>query len=76
MWRILIMAACLIVPAGPAAAYIGPGVGAGVIATVLGILTAIALAVFAVVWYPLKRLLKKNTHSSGNSTAVDDRTKR
>jgi hypothetical protein len=69
MWRTLIMTACLLMPAGPAAAYIGPGVGAGVIATVLGILTAIALAVFAVVWYPLKRLLKKNAHSSGSSTS-------
>jgi hypothetical protein len=76
MWRTLIVAACLLMPAMPAAAYIGPGVGAGVIATVLGILTAIALAVFAVVWYPLKRLLKKNAHSSGGSTSDNDRTER
>ena len=40
-------------------AYIGPGLGVGVIATVLGILGSIILAVFAVVWYPLKRLFKK-----------------
>lgn len=40
-------------------AYIGPGAGAGLIATVLGVLAAIVLAVFGVVYYPLKRFLRK-----------------
>lgn len=42
----------------PAAmAYIGPGAGAGLIATVLGVLAALVLAVFGIVYYPLKRFL-------------------
>ncbi|MEM6971428.1 MAG: hypothetical protein AAF577_01385 [Pseudomonadota bacterium] len=45
--------------ATPAAAYIGPGVGAGTIAVVLGVLGAIAMAFVAVLWYPIKRLLKR-----------------
>jgi flagellar motor component MotA len=63
MWRKLTVIACLTLFAEPAIAYIGPGVGAGMIATVLGILTAIVLALFAVFWYPVKRLLKRNSHS-------------
>jgi flagellar motor component MotA len=61
MRRILIATAILLCIAQPAPAYIGPGVGAGLIATVLGILAAIGLALFAVFWYPIKRLIKRNS---------------
>lgn len=37
-------------------AYMGPGMGVGVIGVVLGILVAIFLAFFAILWYPVKRL--------------------
>ncbi len=40
-------------------AYIGPGAGAGTIAAVLGVLASIAMAVVAIVWYPVKRLYRK-----------------
>lgn len=58
---ILATTAGLIVLAAPgtAFAYVGPGIGAGTIAVVLGVLGSILLAVFAIVWYPLKRLLNR-----------------
>ena len=37
-------------------AYIGPGMGLGAVGVVLGILGAIVLALFAILWYPFKRL--------------------
>lgn len=43
---------------GTAMAYIGPGMGAGALAAVVGVLGSIVLAIFAVVWYPIKRMLK------------------
>ncbi len=49
----------LLFTALPAHAYIGPGAGAGTIAVVLGILASIVMAFFAILWYPVKRLLKK-----------------
>ena len=49
----------LLIATTPAHAYIGPGAGAGTIAVVLGILASIGMAVFALVWYPLKRLFRK-----------------
>ena len=42
----------------PAYAYIGPGMGGGVIAAVLGVIGAVLLALFGILYYPIKRMLK------------------
>ena len=42
----------------PVVAYIGPGMGAGVIAGVLGVIGAVLLALFGILYYPIKRMLK------------------
>ena len=38
-------------------AYIGPGMGGGVIAAVLGVIGAILLALFGIIYYPIKRMI-------------------
>tara|TARA_Y100001958_G_C21051612_1_gene417569 strand:+ start:542 stop:760 length:219 start_codon:yes stop_codon:yes gene_type:complete len=43
----------------PAFGYLGPGLGGGVIAATMGIIVAIFAALFGLIWFPLKRLLKK-----------------
>jgi len=40
-------------------AYLGPGIGGGVIAATIGIIVAIFAALFGLIWFPVKRLLKK-----------------
>jgi len=40
-------------------AYIGPGLGAGTVGVILGVIGSIFLALFAIFWYPLKRFFKK-----------------
>ncbi len=55
--------------AAPALAYIGPGLGAGTLAAILGVLASLFLALFAIFWYPLKRLLKK---TKGKGKKRDD----
>ena len=57
--RILFLTISLYLITMPAYAYLGPGMGAGTIAVALGILSSIFLALFAVVYYPFKRMLKK-----------------
>ena len=42
----------------PVVAYIGPGMGGGVIAAVLGVVGAVLLALFGILYYPIKRMLK------------------
>ncbi|MEL6265915.1 MAG: hypothetical protein AAFR52_09765 [Pseudomonadota bacterium] len=55
----LFIFAMVALAATPAAAYIGPGIGAGTIAVVLGVLASIVMAFVAILWYPVKRMLKK-----------------
>ena len=52
----LALMAALLAP--PAYAYIGPGVGAGTVAVVFGVIVSIVLAFVAVLWYPAKRLFR------------------
>ena len=40
-------------------AYLGPGLGGGVIAATLGIVVAIFAAIFGILWFPIKRILNK-----------------
>ena len=39
--------------------YVGPGMGAGVIAATLGVIGAFLLGLFAVIYYPVKRVLRR-----------------
>ena len=39
-------------------AYLGPGMGGGLIAAVLGVAGAIFLALIGILYYPIKRILK------------------
>jgi uncharacterized membrane protein len=57
-----------------AMAYIGPGVGAGAIGAVIGVIGSILLAIFAVVWYPIKRLLKGRKKSASAKTKTPTQT--
>ncbi|WP_462271426.1 hypothetical protein [Desulfobacter sp.] len=47
-----------------AMAYIGPGLATGTIGVILGVVGSICIAVFAMLWYPIKRALKKFKKSS------------
>ena len=40
-------------------AYLGPGVGGGIIASTIGIIFAIFAIIFGLIWFPIKRLIKK-----------------
>tara|TARA_Y100001968_G_scaffold39339_1_gene29940 strand:- start:663 stop:890 length:228 start_codon:yes stop_codon:yes gene_type:complete len=41
-------------------AYIGPGMAGGVIAAIFGFIAAFFLALWGILYYPIKRALKKN----------------
>jgi hypothetical protein len=39
--------------------YVGPGLGGGVLAVVSGIIVSFFLMLFAIIWYPFKRLINR-----------------
>ncbi len=44
-------------------AYLGPGIGGGAIAATIGIIIAIFAGLFGLIWFPIKRILKKRKKS-------------
>ena len=52
---VLAMCVC----ATPAAAYIGPGLGLGVIASIFGAIAAFLMMIAGLIWYPVKVMLRK-----------------
>ena len=54
-------------------AYLGPGLGVGTIAIALGFLGSILLAIFALLYYPFKRMFKKKQKKHNES--LKDETK-
>ncbi len=66
----LSLVALLVLFSAPAMAYVGPGLGMGVIGTIFGVLAAIVLALFGLFWYPLKRAFsKKKADAHGSQPA-------
>ena len=47
-------------------AYLGPGVVGGVITATIGFIVAIFAALFGLIWFPVKRLLKKRKEKKEN----------
>jgi len=44
----------------PAFAYVGPGAGLTAIGTMVAVVAVVVLAIAGFVWYPLKRILRRN----------------
>ena len=57
----------------PVFAYIGPGMGGGVIAAIFGIIAAFFLGLWGILYYPIKRAFKnkkkKNTLSRNKNNS-------
>jgi hypothetical protein len=55
-------------------AYIGPGMGGGVIAAIIGFFAAILLGLWGILYYPIKRALKKRKDKKISPTNSNDQS--
>ena len=67
------LSAALALTATPALAYVGPGAGLGVFATLFGVLAAIVLATFGLLWYPLKRAFGGRAQAADKAVPADEK---
>tara|TARA_B100001750_G_C15471828_1_gene580227 strand:+ start:1422 stop:1634 length:213 start_codon:yes stop_codon:yes gene_type:complete len=51
-------------------AYIGPGMGGGVIIATIGLIVAIFAAIFGIIWFPIKRFLKKRKKNKNTDKSL------
>ena len=65
----------LFIISSPASAYIGPGVGGGVIAAIVGFFAAILLGLWGILYYPIKRALKNRKDKKMSSKESDNESK-
>ena len=71
VFTFLLALACI----SSAHAYTGPGLGLGIIGTVLGVVFSLLLAILAIFWYPLKRALKigkNNTEDEDEAEGTEE----
>jgi len=73
MHKLLIILLLLISPA-VALAYIGPGAGISVLGSLLGILGTIVVAIGAILFWPIRRFLKrkKQRANAGDSAPTSE----
>ena len=60
----------------PLFAYIGPGMGGGVIAAIFGIIAAFFLGLWGVLYYPIKRALKNKKIKKKMSSKSSNKKRR
>ena len=56
----------------PSYAYLGPGMSGGFFAAILGFFGAIILGLWGILYYPIKRALKKKKDKKNSSKESDN----
>jgi hypothetical protein len=59
----------------PTYAYIGPGMGGGAIAAIIGFFAAVILGLWGILYYPIKRALKNRKDKKMSSKEFDNESK-
>lgn len=59
----------------PSYGYIGPGMGGGVIAAIVGFFAAVFLGLWGILYYPIKRALRKRKNKKMSLIESDNESK-
>jgi hypothetical protein len=70
MLKIIILLLLALI-ASPAAAYVGPGAGISVLGSLLGILATIFFAIGAIIFWPVRKFLKRKKARAASTATAD-----
>lgn len=59
---------------GPAMAYIGPGAGITMLGALWGVIVAVVLAIGAVLFWPIRALLRRKKQAPAGTVTTQDNT--
>ena len=66
MYKLILIFSFFLFTTTSSHAYLGPGIGGGVIVATIGVAVAIFAALFGLIWFPVKKLLKKKKEIKEN----------
>jgi hypothetical protein len=69
---LLVASLCLITAATPAFAYIGPGAGITMLGALWSVIVAVALAIGAVLFYPIRVIMRRFRRPAATDAARQD----
>tara|TARA_B100001093_G_scaffold226002_1_gene216557 strand:- start:2010 stop:2228 length:219 start_codon:yes stop_codon:yes gene_type:complete len=72
MYKLTLISFIFFLTTSSSYAYLGPGVGGGIIAATIGVIVAILAALFGLIWFPIKKLLKKRKEEKKSTTEKVD----
>jgi O-antigen/teichoic acid export membrane protein len=67
MWQLVFIVLATFLLSKPAMAYIGPGMGGGALAVIIGFFAAIFLAFMGIIYYPIRRFFRRRKLKKKNS---------
>ncbi|MFL2754508.1 MAG: hypothetical protein ACJ0BF_00180 [Gammaproteobacteria bacterium] len=73
MSKSLLFLYLLLIPL-PSYAYIGPGMGGGIVVAVIGFFVAILIGLFGILYYPIKRAFKNKKEKKVPIKESDDKS--
>ena len=54
----------------------GPGMGGGIFAATIGIIVAILIGIFAIIWYPIKQIFKKKKNQEDKKENAENKNQK
>ena len=70
MYKLILSIFLIILPTS-SFAYLGPGMGGGILAATVGIVIAIFAALFGILWFPIKRYYNRKKEIKNKRTSSD-----